>query len=99
MIAGGARLQLLPDRAAYLPEHGTLLIADARIGKAVSFCKLGLPVPAGTTAETLRRLSALVQATGAGHIAITRRSVRNSPRQLCTGGHVHPSALVGGQGA
>ena len=68
IVAGGARLQLLPERAAYLPEHGTLLIADAHIGKAVSFRKLGVPVPAGTTTETLRRLSALVQATGAGHI-------------------------------
>ena len=68
IVAGGARLQLLPERAANLPEHGTLLIADAHIGKAVSFRRLGVPVPAGTTAETLRRLSALVQATGAQHI-------------------------------
>ena len=69
IVAGGARLQLLPERAAYLPEHGTLLIADAHIGKAVSFRKLGVPVPAGTTAETLRRLDTLLQVTGATHIA------------------------------
>lgn len=68
IVAGGARLQLLPDRAACLPEHGALLIADAHIGKAVSFRKLGVPVPAGTTAEALRRLSLLVRATGAQHI-------------------------------
>ena len=68
IVAGAARLQLLPDRAAYLPEHATLLIADAHIGKALSFRKLGVPVPAGTTAETLRRLDALVQITGAQHI-------------------------------
>ena len=67
-LAGGARLQLLPERAVFLPEHGTLLIADAHLGKAVSFRKLGLPVPAGTTVEALRRLDGLLQATGATHI-------------------------------
>ena len=68
IVAGGARLQLLPERAAYLPEHRTLLIADAHIGKAVSFRKLGVPVPAGTTAETLRRLDTLLSVTGATHM-------------------------------
>ena len=68
IMAGGARLQLLPGRAAYLPDAGALLIADAHIGKAVSFRKLGVPVPGGTTDETLRRLDALLLATGAQHI-------------------------------
>ena len=68
IVAGGARLQLLPQRAAYLPDENVLLIADAHIGKAVSFRKLGVPVPGGTTGETLRRLDALLQATGAQHI-------------------------------
>ena len=62
IMAGGARLQLLPGRAAYLPDARALLIADAHIGKAVSFRKLGVPVPGGTTDETLRR----VDAQGAG---------------------------------
>lgn len=68
IVAGGARLQLLPGRAAYLPDADALLVADAHIGKAVSFRKLGVPVPAGTTDETLRRLGALLQATGAQHV-------------------------------
>ncbi|MEO7853452.1 MAG: ligase-associated DNA damage response endonuclease PdeM [Rubrivivax sp.] len=55
--AGGVRLQLLPQRAAFLPDCATLLVADAHIGKAASFRKLGVPVPAGTTSETLGRLS------------------------------------------
>ena len=67
-LAGGARLQLLADRAVYLPDHATLLVADAHIGKAHSFRRLGVPVPAGTTVEALQRLSALVQATGAERI-------------------------------
>jgi len=66
--AGGTVLRLLPQRAAYLPEHRTLLVADAHIGKAVSFRRLGVPVPGGTTSETLQRLSDAVAATGALHI-------------------------------
>ncbi len=66
--AGGTKLQMLPQRAAYLPEHRTLLVADAHIGKAVSFRRLGVPVPGGTTTETLQRLSAAVAVTGAEEI-------------------------------
>jgi DNA ligase-associated metallophosphoesterase len=66
--AGGTMVRLLPQRAAYLPEHRTLLVADAHIGKAVSFRRLGVPVPGGTTTETLQRLSAAVAATGAEEI-------------------------------
>jgi DNA ligase-associated metallophosphoesterase len=60
--AGGALLRLLPQRAAYLPEHGLLLVADAHIGKAHSFRRLGVPVPGGTTEGTLARLDAAVAA-------------------------------------
>lgn len=56
---GGETLVLLPERAAYLPRHATLLVADAHVGKAVSFRRLGVPVPRGTTSETLDRLAAL----------------------------------------
>jgi DNA ligase-associated metallophosphoesterase len=66
--AGGARLQLLPQRAACLPDHGVLLVADAHIGKAQSFRKLGVPVPEATTAGTLARLDDALQACGARHI-------------------------------
>jgi DNA ligase-associated metallophosphoesterase len=61
-------LRLLPQRAAYLVDHRVLLVADAHIGKAVTFRRLGVPVPGGTTTETLQRLSAAVAATGARHI-------------------------------
>lgn len=65
---GGARLWLLAQRAAFLPEHQTLLVADVHIGKAQSFRRLGVPVPDGTTGDTLHRLSAAVAATGARRI-------------------------------
>jgi uncharacterized protein len=64
----GHRLVLLPERAAWLPEHRLLLVADAHIGKAVSFRRLGVPVPQGTTTQTLQRLDAALQFTQAQHI-------------------------------
>ncbi len=57
---GGHTLHLLPQKAVFLPDSCTLLIADAHIGKAVSFRALGVPVPAGTTTENLNLLSELV---------------------------------------
>jgi DNA ligase-associated metallophosphoesterase len=64
----GATLHLLAQRAAYLPEHRTLLVADAHLGKAVSFRRLGVPVPSGTTQTALETLTQLLQATGAQRI-------------------------------
>jgi len=66
--AGGTTLRLLAQRALFLPEHGLLLVADAHIGKAVSFRRLGVPVPAGTTARALARLDEALEATQAQHI-------------------------------
>ncbi|MFT3817101.1 MAG: ligase-associated DNA damage response endonuclease PdeM [Rubrivivax sp.] len=63
--AGGEALLLLPQRAVYLPAHRSLLVADAHIGKAQSFRRLGVPVPSGTTAGTLARLDEALRATAA----------------------------------
>ena len=65
---GGALLRLLPQRAAWLPQVHTLLVADAHIGKAHAFRRLGVPVPSGTTADGLQRLTGLLQHTGAQRI-------------------------------
>ncbi len=56
-------VQLLPQRAAYLPEQGLLLVADAHLGKAQAFRRRGVPVPGGTTQRNLQRLTDLIQAT------------------------------------
>jgi DNA ligase-associated metallophosphoesterase len=66
--AGGACLQLLAQRVVFVPVASALLVADAHIGKAQSFRRLGVPVPSGTTAENLRRLTDLLQTTGAQRI-------------------------------
>ncbi|MDH5538606.1 MAG: ligase-associated DNA damage response endonuclease PdeM [Rhizobacter sp.] len=65
---GGQSLTLLPEKAVFLPESNTLLVADAHIGKAMSFRTLGVPVPSGTTAETLAGLSRLVRRLGVRRI-------------------------------
>ena len=57
--AGGHALVLLPEKALWWPEERTLLVADAHFGKAVSFRSLGVPVPRGTTSETLAVLGRL----------------------------------------
>lgn len=64
----GFEAQLHPCGALYLPESKTLLIADAHFGKAVTFRRLGVFVPHGTTAENLRQLDQMVVATGAAQI-------------------------------
>jgi DNA ligase-associated metallophosphoesterase len=61
LCVGGETLQLLPQKAVLLPRSRTLLVADAHIGKAVSFRALGVPVPRGTTSETLSLLAQLVR--------------------------------------
>lgn len=63
--AAAGRLLLLPHKAAFDPDLGLLLVADAHIGKAVSFRRLGVPVPAGSTSTALVHLDALLLATGA----------------------------------
>jgi len=65
---GGATLHLLPQRAVWWPAEQCLLVADAHIGKAVSFRRLGVPVPRGTTNETLDCLGELIDAHGAARV-------------------------------
>ncbi len=64
----GTHLVLRPSGAAFLPQHGALLVADAHVGKALSFRKLGVPVPEATTGQTLDALSADLRATGASRL-------------------------------
>jgi uncharacterized protein len=66
--AGGESLLLLPEKAILIADTATLLVADAHFGKAVSFRRLGVPVPAGTTDETLSVLTKLVQRWGVKRI-------------------------------
>ena len=64
----GETLTLLPERAAYRPADGTLLVADPHFGKAAAFRAHGILVPRGTTTSTLDRLARAVARTGAAHV-------------------------------
>jgi len=70
ITVGGQALTLLPEKAAFLTESRTLLVADVHIGKAVSFRSFGVPVPRGTTGETLSALSALAGRLDARRIVV-----------------------------
>ena len=64
----GSTLMLLPEKVVFLPESDTLLVADVHIGKATSFRQLGVPVPSGTTGETLAALTRLIHRLAAKRI-------------------------------
>jgi metallophosphoesterase superfamily enzyme len=60
----------LPDRALFWPSQNALVIADTHFGKSAHFRHMGLPVPAGTTAKDLARITALTDTTGATTLII-----------------------------
>jgi len=67
---GGATLRLMPERAAWCPLSQTLFVADVHLGKAAVFRARGLPVPQGTTTETLERLSQALRSSGATTLVV-----------------------------
>jgi hypothetical protein len=75
----------IPPAPSTFPRR-TLLVADAHFGKAVSFRKLGVPVPRGTTGGTLAKLDAA--------IADTRRA-RRLPRRLPAFGALARAGTLG----
>jgi uncharacterized protein len=56
---GGAALELLAAGAIHWRARRCLIVADAHFGKAATFRARGVPVPQGTTRETLARLEAV----------------------------------------
>jgi len=53
-------IQLLAEKAAYLPGYDMLLIADLHLGKVEHFRKNGIAVPTGASVRDLDRLRNLV---------------------------------------
>lgn len=66
----GTSLELLPERAAYWRERGTLFVADTHWGKAAAFRANYIPVPGGTTSNDLARLTALIGQTGCRRLVL-----------------------------
>jgi DNA ligase-associated metallophosphoesterase len=53
----GQSLILFPDRTLFWQEEKLLIVADPHFGKAQIFREYGIPIPEGTTADDLKRLS------------------------------------------
>lgn len=83
--AGGERLRLLPERAAYWPRTHTLLIADAHLGKAAAFRREGVAVPSGTTQENLQRLTTLLDTLDARRVVFLGDMLHNRAARDATG--------------
>src|SRR6185436_13839134 len=64
----GEQLRLLGERAVFWERVRTLFVADPHFGKAAAFRAAGVLVPRGTTGETLSRLDAALDRTGAERI-------------------------------
>ncbi len=60
----GHRAVLLPQKALWLPEEKTLVVADVHWGKAGHFRKHGLAIPSKTNNDNAQRLSELIHETG-----------------------------------
>jgi len=63
-------LHLLPERALYWPRTKTLFIADPHFGKDATFRAHAIPLPEGTTATELDRLTQALNRTGAQQLII-----------------------------
>jgi len=70
LASGGHTLSLMPDRALLWPAASTLFVADLHLGKAAVFRARGIPVPQGTTTDTLSRLGKVLQRTGAQRLVV-----------------------------
>jgi len=66
----GERVRLLPERALHWERAQTLVAADLHWGKASAFRAAGVPLPAGTTAADLARLSSALRRTGATRLVL-----------------------------
>ncbi len=66
----GVDVELLPDKALFLPDSRTLIVADVHWGKAATYRSLGVPVPHGTTRTGLDRLDALLTVTCAEQLLV-----------------------------
>ncbi len=66
----GERLLLLAERAIYWARQETLLIADTHWGKAATMRAAAIPIPSGTTGESLGRLMRVLDRTGAKRIVL-----------------------------
>jgi uncharacterized protein len=56
IVVDSLRLQLLPEKAVYVAELRSLLVADVHLGKSETFQRHGIPVSSQVNQATLQRL-------------------------------------------
>ncbi len=56
----GQEVELLPQKALFLLQSRTLLIADMHVGKAMHFRKSGMPLPADASARDFEVLAGII---------------------------------------
>ena len=66
----GERVELLAARALHWPRERTVFVADVHLGKAAAFRAGGVPLPRGSTAADLARLTAILQQTQARRLVV-----------------------------
>lgn len=69
-VVGGERVALLAERALYWPRMRALFVADVHLGKAATFRAAGVPLPRGSTASDLARLTRIVERTAAARLVV-----------------------------
>ena len=67
---GGEQIELLAARALHWPRERTVFVADVHLGKAAAFRAGGIPLPRGSTAADLARLSAVLRQTHARRLVV-----------------------------
>lgn len=66
----GEPIVLLPERALFWERASALIVADAHLGKAATFRAAAIPLPGGTTTETLSRLTSAIEKTEASRLLL-----------------------------
>ncbi len=66
----GVQVQLLPEKAAFMPSIGGLLVSDVHLGKAETFQAFGIPIPNPVNAENLAMLLTLCEQYAPDHLFI-----------------------------
>jgi uncharacterized protein len=69
-VVGGERVTLLAERALYWMRERTLFVADVHLGKAAAFRASGIPLPRGSTASDLARLTRVIDETTATRVVV-----------------------------
>lgn len=70
IVLNSVALDLLEDRAVFLPNESLLVLADVHLGKATGFQSSGINIPEGDNARDLNRIDRLIEKTNCQQVVI-----------------------------